>query len=214
MPEIKPERGKRIAVFGGSFNPIHTGHAMIAMVAAGLEDIDEVWLMVSPRNPLKEEKSLMDENLRYELASIAVEDCPGVVASDFEFGLERPSYTYHTLCALRERYPGHRFSLLIGSDNWNSFQQWRYPERIIEEFGVIIYQRPDYPAEGPFPTGVRLLEDVPMMLLSSTYIRKRISEGKPVNYLLPDNVARRILEMKREGILPPEISGGSLRNTL
>jgi len=187
----------RIAVFGGSFNPIHTGHAMIAMTAAEESDIDEVWLMVSPRNPLKEESSLMDERERLHMARLVARECKGVEASDFEFGLPRPSYTYKTLCALREKYPEHDFRLLIGSDNWIGFEKWRDPEKIISEFGVIIYQRPDCKAEGPFPVGVRLLENVPMMMISSSYIRERIVEGKPIRFLVPDSVADYLKKEKR-----------------
>lgn len=177
-----------IVVFGGSFNPIHTGHAMIASAVAQLEDVDEVWLMVSPQNPLKINKSMMPEELRLKLVRLVAQQCKGVVCSDFEFSLPRPSYTYKTLCELQKAYPQHEFRILIGSDNWKIFDQWKEWGRIIEEYGVLIYHRPDAEVKPPFPEGVRLLEDVPMMMVSSTYIRKRIQEGFDVRFLVPDVV--------------------------
>lgn len=177
-----------IAVFGGSFNPVHTGHAMIASAVAQQHGVDEVWMMVSPQNPLKPDKEMMPEEERLKLVKLVAEECPGVVASDFEFNLPRPSFTYNTLCRLRETYPQHNFRLLIGSDNWNIFNRWKESEKIISEFGVIIYQRPDAPAAPPFPDNVSLLKDVPMMMISSTYIRERIKKGYDVRFLLPDVV--------------------------
>lgn len=175
-----------VVVFGGSFNPVHTGHAMIASVVASLKEVDEVWMMVSPQNPLKENAELMDENVRLNLVSKIAEITPGVKASDFEFHLPRPSYTYKTLSSLKERYPDNNFQLLIGSDNWKDFSRWRDTDKIIKEFGVLIYQRPDCPVTGPYPEGVRVLENVPMILLSSTYIRKLLKEGEEIRFMVPD----------------------------
>ncbi|MDE6296247.1 MAG: nicotinate-nucleotide adenylyltransferase [Muribaculaceae bacterium] len=175
-----------IVVFGGSFNPVHTGHAMMASVVASLNDVDEVWMMVSPQNPLKISKELMDENDRFRLVKMVADISNSVVASDFEFTLSRPSYTYKTLKALKENFPEHNFKLLIGSDNWKDFNLWRDTDKIIKEFGVIIYQRPDVPVSGPFPEGVRLLDNVPMMLISSTYIREALKQGRDVRFMVPD----------------------------
>lgn len=177
-----------IVIFGGSFNPVHTGHAMIASAVAQLDDVDEVWLMVSPQNPLKEDKDLMAEELRLRLARLVADECEGVQCSDFEFNLPRPSYTYNTLCQLKKTFPQHNFRLLIGSDNWKIFDRWREWERIISEYGVIIYQRPDAEVSPPFLEGVSLLENLPMMMVSSTYIRKRLQEGFDVRFLVPDAV--------------------------
>lgn len=179
----------RIAIFGGSFNPIHTGHAMIASAVAQSGLVDEVWIMVSPQNPLKAGQELMPEEKRLEMARLVAEDCPGVVASDFEFGMSRPSYTYKTLLALKEKYPEDDFFILIGSDNWQKFGQWRNSREIIEEFGVLIYERPDYPMTGQeLPEGVRIVKDVPMALISSTYVRKQISENRNISFIVPDKV--------------------------
>lgn len=183
----------RIIVFGGSFNPVHTGHALMASVVAQLKDVDEVWMMVSPQNPLKNESGLMPENERLKLVKLVAANTPGVVASDFEFHLERPSFTYKTLCSLLKRYPQHEFRILIGSDNWNDFYRWRDHDKIIEEFGVVIYERPGYEVKGSLPGNVTLLKDVPMMMVSSTYIRRAIKEGKDIRYMVPDVVYKEII---------------------
>ena len=184
----------RIAIFGGSFNPVHTGHAIIASTVARQEYVDEVWMMVSPQNPLKADKTMMPEEERLQLVRLVADETEGVYGSDFEFGLPRPTYTYNTLCRLRETYPQHEFTLLIGSDNWRIFSRWRNSLNIIEEFGVIIYQRPDTPVEGPFPRGVRLLDNVPLMLISSSYIRDCIRSGEDIRFLVPDVVYDKIKE--------------------
>lgn len=188
----------RIAVFGGSFNPVHIGHAIIASSVAALPGIDEVWMMVSPQNPLKADKELMPEEERLRLVRLVAEECHGVKASDFEFSLPRPSFTYNTLCRLRERWPEHRFSILIGSDNWRLFHRWREAERIISEFGVIIYQRPDCPVEPPFPEGVTLLEGLPMMMISSTYIRELMAGGRDFRFLVPDVVYKELKDGRKQ----------------
>ncbi|MDE7465402.1 MAG: nicotinate-nucleotide adenylyltransferase [Muribaculaceae bacterium] len=187
----------RIAIFGGSFNPIHTGHALMAQTVAESGLADEVWMMVSPQNPWKDEANLMDEKKRMELVRLAVNEIPGVEASDFEFSLPKPSFTYATLRALQTAYPQHQFLLLIGSDNWNAFSKWRNWEEILSGFELLIYQRPDVPARGPFPEGVHLLDNVPQMMVSSTYIRRRIADGKSLRFLVPEAI-REHLERKPE----------------
>lgn len=178
----------RIGVFGGSFNPIHIGHCMIASMAASTETIDEVWVMVSPQNPLKSESGLIPEQERLRLARLALEDCRDVKVSDFEFHLPKPTYTYSTLRALKKEYPQHDFRLLIGSDNWLLFNKWRDSEKIISEFGIVIYIRPDYPIEGKLPENVEVLEGMPQLFLSSTMIRSRLEQGLPIDYLVPEKI--------------------------
>ncbi len=181
-----------IVVFGGSFNPIHTGHAMIASAVAQIDDVDQVWLMVSPQNPLKANDELLPEELRYKLAHLVAKECRSVVCSDFEFNLPRPSFTYNTLCRLKEAYPQHNFRLLIGSDNWKIFDRWRDWKNIISEYGVLVYQRPDAMVAAPFPEGVTLLDNLPMMLISSSYIRKQMRDGKDIRFLVPDVVYNKL----------------------
>lgn len=187
-----------IGIYGGSFNPIHTGHAMLANFVAQSGKVDEVWLMVSPLNPLKADKEhssfLLDNHIRFKMVEMVASECVGVRASDFEFDLPVPSYTYRTLCSLRERYPRDEFRLIIGSDNWKDFNRWKNPEEIIDEFGVLIYPRPGYEVCGPLPSGVEVLEGAPTAEISSTMVREMVKKGKNVNFLVPLSVARFIKE--------------------
>ncbi len=123
-----------IGIFSGSFNPVHIGHLALANYLCEYEGLDEVWFMVTPHNPLKEETLLMDDELRLKLVQLAVAGYPKFRASDFEFRLPRPSYTVHTLDSLKQAYPEYTFYLIIGSDNWNLFSQWK-------EFGAYSYRK-------------------------------------------------------------------------
>ena len=132
---------KRIGIFGGSFNPIHLGHTALASYICEQGMVDEVWLMVSPQNPLKRDHTLLDENERLAMARLATAPYPMLKACDFEFTLPRPSYTYHTLQALRTAYPDCEFILIIGEDNWQCFNRWYRGEDIARETPIIIYPR-------------------------------------------------------------------------
>lgn len=179
-----------IAVYGGSFDPPHSGHAMIASCVSQAEGIDALWLMVSPRNPLKTESELTEDRHRLEMTRLLAGPCRNVEASDFEFNLPVPSYTLTTLRTLREQYPGDSFILVIGSDNWLDFNRWRDTESIINEFGVLIFPRPGYPVDPTtLPKGVRLLRDTPVSEISSTFIRGWVEAGNDPVYLVPPAVA-------------------------
>lgn len=177
-----------IAVYPGSFDPPHAGHAMVASYVSQWSEAEQVWMMPSAVNPLKIESApVVSESDRLHLCALTCQSLPGVVASDFEFSLPRPSYTYVTLKALREAFPQHIFRLVIGSDNWLIFNRWRDSDRIISEFGVIIYPRPGYPVEkSALPPEVTLLPEAPMMLVSSSFVREAIAVGKsPAGFVLP-----------------------------
>ena len=131
----------KIGIYGGSFNPIHFGHIGLAKWVIENTDLDELWLMVSPNNPLKDTSILADEQERLAAAQEAVKDIPGVVVSDFEFALPRPNYTANTLRALAQAYPEHEFTLIIGEDNWNHFDRWYRKEDIVRETPIIVYPR-------------------------------------------------------------------------
>ncbi len=185
-----------IAVYSGSFDPIHTGHAMLASYCAQYCDgVDQVWLMVSPQNPLKPGTTTAGERQRLDMARMVAEGCNGVYASDFETGLPRPSYTYHTLCALRRQMPQHHFRLMIGSDNWLMFQKWKDWENILSEFGLLIYPRPGYPVDtDSLPDNATYLADAPQIELSSTFIREGLRQRLSMNYFLPSSVYKYILD--------------------
>ncbi len=185
----------RIGVYSGSFDPVHTGHAMVANYVAQWGGVDEVWLMVSRQNPLKEGRMPAEDDHRLAMASIVAKQCNGIKVSDFELSLPLPSFTYVTLCKLREKYPQHEFVLIIGSDNWYALDKWRDADKIIKEFGMIIYPRPGYSLPNVLPEGVSAIgNDAPVALVSSTFVRETIAKGGNVNYFVPCKVADYINE--------------------
>jgi len=131
----------KIGIYGGSFNPVHFGHIGLARWVIENTDLDELWLMVSPNNPLKPAGLLAPEEERLAAVRDAIKDIPGLVASDFEFSLPRPSYTVDTLRALQKAYPEHEFTLVIGEDNLAIFDQWREYPYILENFRIFVYPR-------------------------------------------------------------------------
>ena len=173
-------------IYGGSFNPIHRGHVELAERLCRDEGLDELWFMVSPQNPFKKSSpDLLNENIRLELARMAVREHPCLKVSDFEFRLPRPSYTADTLAALRQAYPDRLFTLVIGADNWLSFNRWKDYNKIIEEYPIYIYPRRGYDIdERSLPANVKLCH-APIIEISSTQIRQGISEGKNMNYFIP-----------------------------
>ena len=200
-----------IAVFPGSFNPLHTGHAMLASyVAQCVPEVDEVWMLVSPQNPLKADQEavppvdrLAPEADRLEMALQGMADVPGVRVSDFEFTLPRPSFTYRTLCGLQRAHPEHRLRLLIGSDNLLIFSKWRNSAEILREFTPIVYQRPDMPVDpASLPAGVTLLSDVPQALISSTFVRHGLAAGLDMKHFVPWRVYTYIMCNGLYGVSP------------
>lgn len=184
----------RTAIFGGSFNPIHKGHIGLAQAILDQNLADELWFMVSPQNPLKRQEGLLDEACRLELAQLAVQNLPGMVASDFEFHLPRPSYTWKTLEALCARYPDRRFSLVIGGDNWAIFPKWAHYEELMANYPLIIYPREGSPiCAADLPPTARLV-DAPLFPWSSTQVREAIAAGTAVEDMLPDAVLQLIRE--------------------
>lgn len=168
----------RIGIFGGSFNPIHTGHTRLGQWLVRKNYVDELWLMVSPLNPLKQNSTeLLPDGLRLQLAQLAVEGKAGLRVSDFEMHLPRPSYMVHTLAQLRQAYPQHEFLLIIGADNWLRFNQWRNSEEIMLHHRLLVYPRPGYALDtASMPQGVSLVA-TPLFNISSTQIRQAIANG-------------------------------------
>lgn len=185
---------KRVGVFGGSFNPVHWGHVRLAEWIVRHGWAEEVWLMVSPRNPLKEQVGLLPEAERLDMARLAAGEVAGVRASDFEFSLPRPSYTWRTLEALRAAFPATAFSLIIGADNWQHFDRWARPDYIRAHHKLLVYPRPGYPLDASaLPDGVDLL-GAPVFDVSSTRVRKLLRENGDASRLVPAPVLRYIKE--------------------
>lgn len=179
---------KRIGIYGGSFNPIHNGHIAIAKEMIAQACLDEVWLMVSPQNPLKPIGSLLDDDKRLLMAQTALKDIPGIKASDYEFRLPRPSYMWNTLQSLSRDYPDCTFTLLIGADNWAVFPQWHRADDIIAHYPICIHPRTGYPLDpSSLPATVRLI-DTPLHDVSSTQVREFIAQGKDISPLVPQSI--------------------------
>ena len=184
-----------VGLFFGSFNPIHIGHLAIANYMLAFTEIDELWFVVSPHNPFKKKQNLLSEADRLHLVNLAIEDYPAYKSSDVEFKMPRPSYTIDTLARLSDKYPQHKFALIMGSDNLELFGKWKNSEIIVKNYRRYIYPRP-----GTLPHLLEnaenaTLADAPLMDISSSFIRQAIAEGKDVPFFLHDKVYRYIKDM-------------------
>jgi nicotinate-nucleotide adenylyltransferase len=180
----------RIGIFGGSFNPIHTGHAIIAQHIIGSGLVDQLWMMVSPVNPLKAGNArLVADADRLRMVEMVTRHIEGVEPSAFEFSMPRPSYTIDTLNALQEKFPDDEFYLVTGADNWQIFDKWRNSEEILAKYHLLVYPRLGYEVNIPERLKDRVtLVDAPIIELSSTQIRERLANGQSVRYYVPDEV--------------------------
>lgn len=176
---------KHILLYFGSFNPIHTGHLILASGAMELTGADGVWWVVSPHNPFKSKEDLMDENLRLDLVRQSVVQDPRFTVCDIEFSLPRPGYTIDTLHTLKDAFPDIRFSLLIGSDHVPGFPRWKDADTLLSDYTIYVYPRGTHPEKPPAPFHALDLTEID---ISSTIIRERIKQGKSIRYLVPDPV--------------------------
>lgn len=165
----------KVGIYGGSFNPIHFGHIGLAKWVIKNTDLDELWLMVSPNNPLKDTSILADEHERLVAAKEAIKDIPGLVASDFEFALPRPNYTANTLRALAQAYPEHVFTIIIGEDNLSIFDKWREYQYILDNYRIFVYPRHGNSTYTlPHAKDLRVLTGAPYFDISSTELRQKL----------------------------------------
>lgn len=184
-----------VGILGGSFNPVHIGHMMVASYLVEWGYVDKVWLTLSPLNPLKEGYELLPDIKRLQMLTIAARGAEKIDICDIELTMPRPSYTINTLDLLAERFPDTRFRLVIGSDNWRIFDQWREPQRILDNYGVLVYMRPGYPVNDDGTAGMEIVH-APMADISSTMVREAIAKGRDMNYFLPAGVYQYIRENK------------------
>ena len=179
-----------IGLFGGSFNPIHNGHVWLAEALLRETALDEVWFMVSPQNPLKQNSQLLDDGQRYRLVQLALKDHPRLKACDYEFHLPKPSYTWNTLQSLKKDFPQHAFTLLIGGDNWELFPKWYRYEDLLRDYPIVVYPRKDAAIDITLAAASNVsFVNVPLIDISSTMIRERLHQGKSIRGLVPAPVA-------------------------
>jgi len=183
-----------IGLFFGSFNPLHLGHKLIASYIVDSTYLDKVCFVVSPQNPLKIKKSLLDEHHRLQIIKAEIEDNNKLEVSDIEFSMPIPSYTIDTLVRIKEQHPKNNYILIMGSDNLNNFHKWKNYEKIIQDYEIFVYKRPGNQKVKHY-SNVTILEGVPHIEISSSLIRKSIKAGKDVSYFMPEKAWKYMEEM-------------------
>ena len=187
----------QVGLYFGSFNPIHHGHLIIANYLLENTDLDQVWFVVSPQNPLKPSGSLLNEYHRLFLVQTAIEGENNLKASDIEFKLPKPSYTVDTLTYLQEKYPSYQFSIIMGSDSFQNLPKWKNYQWMLTHYPVYVYRRPEHETLPSFPEAKKIMVlDAPLLPISATHIRKFVREGRSIRYLVPDAVRE---EIERNG---------------
>lgn len=184
-----------IGLFFGSFNPVHVGHMVLANYMASFTNLEQVWFVVSPHNPLKEKSSLLNQNQRLHMVNLAIGDNNKLKSSNIEFGLSQPSYTINTLAHLKEKYPQHTFSLIMGEDNLESFTKWKNYEEILKHHKLYVYPRPNSNSESLKTHPNVIMTEAPVMDISSTMIRQAIKDKKDVSFFVPQAVWQYLDEM-------------------
>jgi nicotinate-nucleotide adenylyltransferase len=185
----------KIGLLFGSFNPVHVGHMVIANYMLEFTDLDKLWFVVTPHNPLKKKASLLADHHRLELVNRAIGDNSRMKASDIEFKLPRPSYTVNTLAYLKDKFPKNNFVLIMGTDNLVTLHKWKNYEVLLEQYEIYVYPRPG-DKDLPFRDHPHVnITQAPLMDISSTFIRDAIKKKKDVRYFLPEEVAKYLMEM-------------------
>jgi nicotinate-nucleotide adenylyltransferase len=179
---------KHVGLLFGSFNPVHIGHLALANYILEYETPDEIWFVISPQNPFKTSIDLLDENLRLQIIKLAIKSEPRFRACDFEFSLPRPSYTIDTLDKLSITFPDKQFSVIMGADNLLAIDKWKEPQRLLQQYQLLVYPRPGYTLEkAKIHSNIQIIQ-APLFEISSTMIRKALHENKNLRFLLPSGV--------------------------
>ena len=184
-----------IGLYFGSFNPIHIGHLIIANHVLNETSINKIWFIVSPQNPFKESKTLLNEFDRLHLVRLATQDDNRIKCSDIEFNLPKPSYTSNTLAFLSEKYPEHQFSIIMGSDSYQNLGKWKNYEAIINNYPVYVYKREGYEIKKTLDKEAVTL-NAPIIQISASQIRENIKSAKSIRYLVPEIVREEIESRK------------------
>ena len=185
---------KKIGIYSGSFNPIHHGHVMLANYLVEFSDLDELWFVVTPQNPLKKKEDLLADEERLRMVQLAVGDDPRFRVSDVEMHLPTPSYTINTLTALSDQYPDCRFVFVCGMDSLQNFKNWREYQKILDNYELLVFPREGYDggdlARHPSVTVLK----TPIVEVSSTFIRRCVKEGRDVRHFMPERAFRYMKE--------------------
>lgn len=184
----------KVGLYFGSFNPIHNGHLIIANYVANNIDL-QVWFVISPQNPLKKSKSLLNEQHRKHLIDLCIDGEKKLRTSNVEFKLPKPSYTIDTLTYLSEKYPQHSFSIIMGSDSFSNIKKWKNYQLLLKNYPIFIYERQGFPKKNTVPSNIIYL-DAPLLNISSTRIRDMLKERKSIRFLMPD-IAKEEIENKQ-----------------
>ena len=184
----------KIGLFFGSFNPFHIGHKVIGSHFTQFTDLNQLWFVVSPQNPLKQKSSLLDQNHRYQIIDREIDKDINLSVSNIEFSLPQPSYTIDTLIHLSEKYPNYKFVLIMGSDNLQNIHKWKNHKEILDNYQIYVYPRNNYEVN-EFHKNITVIKDVPKMEISASFIRNAIKMGKDVSSLIPQKAFNYIEEM-------------------
>lgn len=181
----------KVGLYFGSFNPVHNGHLIIAQHFLNETELSQIWLVVSPQNPFKQQKHLLNEYDRLHLVNLAIEKLQTLKAIDIEFRLPKPSYTINTLAYLKEKHPQHEFAIIMGSDSLQNLDQWKNADQIMEDYTIYVYERPGFAVKNEKVKKLISLS-APLLEISATHIRELIQKGKSIRFLVPDSVCDEI----------------------
>lgn len=196
----------KVGLYFGSFNPVHTGHLILANYLVSNTDLDQLWFVVSPQNPLKNSASLLNHYHRKFLIDIAIEGEKKLRTSSIEFSLPKPSYTVDTIAYLKEKHPSHEYTVILGSDSFKNIHKWKNYEVLISTNRLMVYPRPGFDVELPVEGNI-ILVDAPLLEISSTHIREMIKQRKSIKFWVPDVVKEEIERnnyYRESGENPPE----------